>query len=197
MAIIALYNEKTLLADIARGDQAAFTELYHHYAPEVFNAAMIYLKDQLDAGELVQEVFMKIWEKRESLTEIDSFTNYLFILVRNRIYDGFRRKAAEQSALIHFFRAAPGTAVDDTDHPVQDKQYEELLQAAVDQLSPARKKVYLARKEGKSFQTIAAELNISESTAKKQMTQARQFVQDYILQYLHIYGLILLTHPLV
>jgi len=50
LAIIALYNEKTLLADIALGDQAAFTELYHHYAPEVFNAAMIYLKDQVDAG---------------------------------------------------------------------------------------------------------------------------------------------------
>ena len=154
---------------------------------------MVYLKDQVDAGELVQEVFLKIWERRETLTDIDSFTNYLFILVRNRIYDGFRKRAAEQSALSHFFRAAPGAAVDNTDHPVQDKQYEELLQAAIDQLSPARKKVYLARKEGKSFQTIALEFKISETTAKKQMTQAKQLIQDYIMQYLHIYGLLLLT----
>jgi RNA polymerase sigma-70 factor (family 1) len=193
LAIIPLYNEKTLLSNIAIGDQSAFTELYHHYSPEVFNAAMVYLKDQLDANELVQEVFMKIWEKRAGLPEIDSFSNYLFILVRNRIYDGFRKKATEQTALIHFFRTAPGATIDNADHQVRDRQYGQLLQSAIDQLSPARKKVYLARSQGKSYERIAQEYNISVTTAKKQMTQAKQFIQDYILRYLHIYALILVT----
>lgn len=154
---------------------------------------MVYLKDDLDATELVQEVFLKIWEKRDKLAGVDSFINYLFILARNHIFDGFRKKAAEQSALSHFFRNAPIGAVDDADHLIRNKQYEKLVKDAVDQLSPARKKVYLARQQGKSFQTIAKELDISETTAKKQATQAKQFIQEYILQYLHLYGILLLT----
>lgn len=193
LAIVALYNEKTLLMAIAAGDQAAYTQVYRHYAPEVFNAAMVYLKDELDANEVVQEVFMKIWLKREVLSGIDNFTNYLFILARNRIYDGFKKKAAEQLALRHFHRNTPGIAVDNADHRVQDRQYEQVLQSAINLLSPARRNVYLARNEGKSYETIAEEYHISVTTAKKQMTQAKQFIQDFVVQYLHIYVLLLVN----
>ena len=193
MAIVPPYNERTLLERIAAGDASAYTQLYHGYAPEVYNAAMVYLKNESEANEVVQEVFMKIWQKRESLPSIDSFKNYLFILARNRIYDGFRRKAIEQTALSWFLHNAPGTAVSDTDYRVQDRQYEQILQSAIDGLSPARKKIYLARSQGKTYEAIAEEYNISVATAKKQMTQARQFIQEFILQYLHIYALFLVN----
>ncbi len=190
MAIIPPDSEKTLLVHVAAGDASAYTQLYQGYAPEVFNAAMVYLKDESEANEVVQEVFMKIWQKREQLPSIDSFKNYLFILARNRIYDGFKRKAIEQTALTSLFRSAPDPAVNDADHRVQDRQYEQILQSAIDGLTPARKKIYLARSQGKTYEAIAEEYNISAATAKKQMTQARQFIQEFILQYLHIYALL-------
>ena len=190
MAIVPPDNEKRLLVRIAAGESSAYTEVYHHYAPGVFNAAMVYLKNESEANEVVQEVFLKIWQKRSALPFIDNFSNYLFILARNRIYDGFKRKANEQAALTWFFRSVPDGAVNDADHRVQDRQYEQILQSAIDGLSPARKSVYLARGQGKSYEVIAEEYGISVGTAKKQMTQARQFIQEFILQYLHLYALL-------
>jgi RNA polymerase sigma-70 factor (family 1) len=191
VSIIPPDKEKLLLLSIAAGDQLAYTRLYNDYAPEVFNAAMVYLRNETEAGEVVQEVFLKIWQKRESLPSIDSFKNYLFILARNKIYDGFKRKTIEETALANFLSNSPSSTVDDTDHRLQDRQYEQLLISAIDGLSPARRKIYLARGEGRSYDAIAAEYNISVSTAKKQMTQARRFVQEFILRHLHLYAVLL------
>jgi RNA polymerase sigma-70 factor (family 1) len=190
VAIVPPDNEKRLLVRIAAGDTSAYTQVYHHYGPEVFNAAMVYLKSESEANEVVQEVFMKIWQKRSALPSIDHFQNYLFILARNRIYDGFKRKANEQAAMTWLFRSAASGAVNDADHRVQDRQYEQILQSAIDGLSAARKNVYLARGQGKTYEAIAEEYGISVGTAKKQMTQARQFIQEFILQYLHLYALL-------
>lgn len=140
---------------------------------------MVYLKDEVEAREVVQDIFLKVWLKRVALTKVENFKNYLFILVRNHIYDNFRRIALTRTKIQEY---AQGQAVEvsDTDHPVQDKQYQQILHTAISLLPEARKKVYLARTAGTPYEEIAATMNISVHTVKKQMQLASQSIRSHI-----------------
>jgi RNA polymerase sigma-70 factor (ECF subfamily) len=181
----SLPEERELLRQIARGDESAYTLVFNHYSKQVFNVAMLYLKDTTPAREVVQEVFLKIWLKREVMPGVEDLTGYLFILTRNHIYDSFKKQANQVKALDHFFLQQPD-AINDTDHRLQDHQYDHLLDKVVSSLPPERKKVYIARKEGMSNEEISVRMNISIHTVKKQMQLAMQTVRSFVKQQLHI-----------
>ncbi|SHL98275.1 RNA polymerase sigma-70 factor, ECF subfamily [Chitinophaga sp. CF418] len=181
----SLPEERKLLLQIARGDESAYTLVFNHYSKQVFNVAMLYLKDTIPAREVVQEVFLKIWLKREAMPAVEDLTAYLFILTRNHIYDSFKKQANQVKALDHFMLQQPNV-VDDTDHRLQDRQYDHLLDKVVSTLPPERKKVYIARKEGLSNEEISVRMNISIHTVKKQMQLAMQTVRSFVKEQLHI-----------
>jgi RNA polymerase sigma-70 factor (ECF subfamily) len=176
----SLHNEKELLKQVADGDEQAFTVIYHAYSKEVYNAAMAYLKDDFQAKEVVQELFLKVWTYRERMVKIERLADYLFILARNLIFDHFKRVArewTERKSLDHVQVDAANTA----DHLILDKQYKEILQTAVASLPPKRKEIYLlARQEGLSYEEIANRLQISRYTVKNQMAMALQHIRTYI-----------------
>src|ERR1700730_497320 len=89
------HDEKEMLAKIATGDQDAFTRIYHAYAGRIYTVAITYLEQESEADELMQEIFIKVWDKREKLDSIDNFKSWLFITARNTIYDHFRKTRAE------------------------------------------------------------------------------------------------------
>lgn len=158
--------------------------MFNTYSQQVFNAAMLYLKDPAAAREVVQEIFMRVWLKREALNAIDDFSDYLFILTRNHIYDSFRKQQVKQKAMAYLGMQEPGYA-NDTDHVVQDHQYQQILHDAIDSLPPARKKIYLARKQGLSNEEISHQLNISVHTVKKQLQLALRSLRSIIKQQLN------------
>lgn len=181
----SLPEERDLLRRIARGDESAYTLVFNHYSKQVFNVAMLYLKDTIPAREVVQEVFLKIWLKREAMPEIEDLTGYLFILTRNHIYDNFKKQATLVKAIDEFGLQQPST-VNDTDHRLREHQYSHLLDKVVARLPPERKKVYIARKEGMSNEEISLRMNISIHTVKKQMQLAMQTVRSFVKEQLHI-----------
>ncbi|WP_044220304.1 RNA polymerase sigma factor [Chitinophaga pinensis] len=185
MSYSSLPEEQELLRQIARGDESAYTLVFNHYSKQVFNVAMLYLKDTTPAREVVQEVFLKIWLKRETMSDVEDLTGYLFILTRNHIYDNFKKQANLLKALDSFIQLQPA-AIADTDHRLQQHQYDHLLNKAVSSLPPERKKVYIARKEGLSNEEISHKMNISIHTVKKQMQLAVQTVRSFVKQQLHI-----------
>src|SRR5690348_11128361 len=88
-----LYNERELFQRIANGDEQAFAQIFFHYTsiihPFVFNK----VKSQAAAEEIVQEVFLKLWTKREALKNIESPASYLMRIATNKTLDHLRRKA--------------------------------------------------------------------------------------------------------
>src|ERR1700755_2020207 len=84
-----------LLAD---GSEYAFTQLFDHYRAKVYSIAWHFLKSPILAEEIVQDVFMKIWLKRQDLKEIQNTENYLFILTRNLIFDRMKGLSYETTA---------------------------------------------------------------------------------------------------
>lgn len=172
-------EERDLLQQIGEGSQSAYTLVFHRYSKQVFDVAMLYLKDNLAAREVVQEVFLKIWLKREVLPEINDFSHYLFILTRNHVFDGLKKHAVRMKAYDRLIEQQP-VMVNDTDYRVQDREYAGIVDKAIATLPTERKKVYIARKEGFSNEEISNKFNISVHTVKKQMQIAMQTVRNFV-----------------
>jgi RNA polymerase sigma-70 factor (ECF subfamily) len=176
---------KLLLQQVASGNEQAFSSLYHHYNPRIYSAAMHYLKNETLAEEIVQEVFLKIWQRREKMAAVESPDDYIFIIARNSIFTHLHKHALEitfrkKSA---YLQAA---SVNDADYPARQRQYDLLLQTAVQQLPEQRKRAYLlAKEQGLSHKQIATMLGISSLTVKKQVALANRQVRAYINQHLH------------
>lgn len=95
MAVNHLVNEVEILALIAEGDQSAFTILFNHYQRFVFSFGKKITHSEESAGEVVQDIFLKIWLARESLPEVKNFGAYLNRLVRNHSLNVVRRQLQE------------------------------------------------------------------------------------------------------
>jgi RNA polymerase sigma-70 factor (family 1) len=170
------YDEKKVLELLAQGSEYAFTQLFDHHRGRIYRVGLKFLKSSELAEEVVQEVFLKIWLKRTELKQVLNFEAYLFTIARNHIFDGIKDVAEEIAAKKEFAHTI--SHVSGTDNPILEKQYETLLQNAVDQLPPQQKQVFtLSKVEGLSHQVIAEQLQISRLTVKKHMAKALQTIR--------------------
>lgn len=87
--------EKELIIRLKQGSKEAFTTLYKQYWKQVYDFSCLYLTSVSAAEEVVQEVFIKVWESREFLREDDNFKGLLFIITRNMIFNQHRKKLNE------------------------------------------------------------------------------------------------------
>ena len=176
----ASYSEQELLGQIADGDQKAFTEFYHRYSPNIFSAAMVYTKDDIAFSEdIVQLVFVKAWEKRESLKEVRSVKDYLFIIARNMIFDQLKKMAREIKMKKTFSANLPADE-NDIDNYIREKEYNDVLSKAVKELPEQQRRVYkLSKDAGLSHEQIAEELHLSISTVHTHMKLATRSLRRY------------------
>jgi len=150
------------------------------YSEKIFLFAMGYLKNRQDAEELVQEVFMKVWDKRFELKEELSFKSYLFTIAYHAVIDFFRKWAKEEDCLKHFQEAIP-LAGNITGEEVEYSDLERLTRESIEKLPPKSKIVYtLSREKGLSNKEIAEHLNVSIKTVEYHLTQSIKFIKKHL-----------------
>jgi RNA polymerase sigma-70 factor (ECF subfamily) len=187
-----LHNEKEVLLRVARGDEPSFTLLFGHYQDSVYKSAWWYLKSHALAQEIVQEVFIKVWNKRADLPDVKSFSPWLVSMTKNYIIDYFRKIASTDKLQQNWASDMPQEE-DNADHKVRTFQYERLLEQAIRELPPQQKAVYqLARGEGLSYEEIGRQLSISSFTVKTHMTRALGAIREFLRNHGEIYLLLLL-----
>ncbi|OJY93834.1 MAG: hypothetical protein BGP13_00880 [Sphingobacteriales bacterium 40-81] len=176
---ISLHNEKDLLLRVAEGNEIAFRILYDHYRKKIYALGLFLTKSENLAQELVQDVFMKIWEKREQLRKIDYFNSWLRTIARNTAINYMRARAMEKLGINYM----PTPEINNcfTENDAADREYSVLLQAAVNQLPPQQQKVYmLHRQQGLCHEAIAEQLDISVLTSKKYMKLALRSIRIFL-----------------
>jgi len=184
-------NQKKLLLELSQGSELAFTKLYNQYKNIVYSTALKITKSKTLAEEVVQDVFLKIWQNHENLAEITNFENYLFIISRNHIFDMIKKIARETNLVSD--RNYKNRVSDDTDNAIKDDQYNIILNQIIEQLPPQQQKIYkMAKWDGLSHQKIGENLGISTETVKKHMAQALKFVRFKISPYMNLFMSILL-----
>ena len=88
-------SDELILQGLRQGDYKAFDELYMCYAPHVEAFAYCMLKNKSEAEDLAHDIFLKLWENRESIGHIKSFRNYLFRMTKNAVFDIFEHKSVQ------------------------------------------------------------------------------------------------------
>lgn len=177
------YNENDLLLQVAAGDRQAFTRLYSQYLDAAFHYVFLFTKNKDEAEEILQEVFVKIWENREKLAEVQSFKSYLFKAAKNRVLDEVRKVQVRHRVLTEIRR---GKSVNDdsTTDAIAYKDYYRVVQQAIEKLPPKRKLIFRMNTEnGLSHDEIANQLGVSKSMVKNQLYKAYEFVRQYLSQH--------------
>lgn len=163
--------EADLIVSLREGDIKAFSELFDRYAKRLYHFAIGYLKSVEESEEIVQEVFLKIWNNREEISLLKSFEAYLFTIAKNGILNTIRKSKSEQ-AYLNYTKLHPGKNIL-LDEELDFKELEIAYKQIIDKLSPKRKEIYiLSRELLLSNAEIAKKMNISVKTVENQMTSA-------------------------
>ena len=169
----------TIMA-LKAGDERAFHAIYLHFGRRLYGNLLKLVHSEELARELLQDVFVKVWEKRASIDPEKSFRSYLFQIAENRAYDFFRKVSRDRKLqahlLAHFTRTY--THVEEL---LLKKEYDDLLQQAISALPPRRQQVFrLCKLEGKSYEEAAIQLGISIATISDHLVKATRFVRTYL-----------------
>lgn len=184
-------DEKKLLFELSQGSELAFTTIYNQYKNIVYSTALRITKSKILSEEAVQDIFLKIWQNRESVAEIDHFENYIYIISRNHLFNSIKKIARETNFASEINLKDAGFI--DTDTSIKDEQYNTILNQIVEQLPPQQQKVYkMAKLDGLSHQKIGESLGISTDTVKKHMSQALKFIRLKISPYMNMFMTLLL-----
>lgn len=179
MALTPLKQEAYLLALVAKGNQRAFTALFEGYYKQLGNYVYKLTESIEVAEEIVQDVFIKIWLKKEILIELDNFSHYLFILSRNQTLNHLRKKANESVRQQEWLKQFDEEEADTLYDVTVTEAYRILMDNAIEKLPPQQKKVYkLSREERLKYEEIAKMLDISPETVKKHIKLALRFLKN-------------------
>lgn len=180
-------DDRRLLNEIAKGSTEAFDRLYLRYFSLVESFSYALLKDRQEANDLCQSVFLKLWENREHLPEIDSFNSYLFIMTRNSVFKVISRRRhvymCEDSLPDTFLEGLP---IEDIENRIVQRDLIQLVGMAVETMPEQRRKVFnMSRKDGMSHKEIADSLGLSVKTVdyhiSKALAELREIIKIIIL----------------
>jgi len=169
--------EIKLISRLQNNDVKAFDHLFRCYSRNLYRFAFSLLKNKDDAEGIVQEVFLRVWNKRADIDSTRSFKSYLFTISYHLIIDQLRLRLKEKEYLIHlekFFNTEVTNARNEADYNLLKSQIEEV----VEKLPEKRKRIYkLSREEGLSHKEISETLHISVKTVENQINLALKYLK--------------------
>ena len=175
-------NERKIVQLLSQGNTDAFVQVFNQYHDRIYRVAMQYVKSQALSEEIVQDVFMKLWEKREALSQVLNFEAWFITLSKNYILNYLKRMANERNIREKWISEVPQTE-EKTDHHIRHAEYTQLMEQALDNLSEQQRMVYtLAREQKLSYEAIGKELSLSPNTVKTHMSRALQSIRAFFKQ---------------
>lgn len=177
-----------LLIRLKNGDIIAFDELYKLYSHKLFSFVLRILKDEADSDDIVQEVFLKIWEYREKLGDYKLMNSFIFTIAYNNSISLIRKRISSTKYIDYLrtlsVKQTQGNLITEIELIELNNQVENLIF----NLPARQKQVFLLHREkGLTYPEIAEELEISKNTVENHMVKALK----YLRRNLNILGSIL------
>lgn len=176
----SLYTDASLLALLAKGEQWAFETIYYRYWRSLLNAAFKRLKDQQQSEDIVQNVFMRLWNKREHL-HVNNLPAYLNVAVRYEVLNFVTRSKSAQC----FHEALEDVMVDmDTaDGKILSAELTDLIYSYAQTLPEKRKNILILHlQKNWSTKEISGVLGVSQKTVQNQLRTALNGLHSRIFQ---------------
>ena len=174
-------SNSELILLIQKNDQVAFYNLYERYCRRLHGFVLRYIKQKGDAEEIVQEVFVKIWESRNKIDAYSSFESFLFTIAYNTTISLLRKRTNEKKYLEHLLALQHPDDLPDLIDEIHFNELNDRVQLLLNELTSRQKEIFqLSREEGLSHDEIAKKLDISVNTVKKHMANTLAFLKSQI-----------------
>ena len=168
---------QTDIIKFKQGDQSAFKNVYDAYWAKVFHFTSLYVNDPFEREEVVQQVFIRLWEKRESIDESVDLDGYLFIITRNMIFNRSRRSFNEKA-----YKEAMEAIGSDSytlDAQIEARDLNIYIEKLVALLPDRQREAFiLSRKNGLTAKEIAQRMGISQKGVERHIHLALKFIKS-------------------
>lgn len=170
-------EEIQLLIALKSGDRLAFEKIYHNYSAKIYLNVLRMVKSVEDAQEILQEVFVKVWDKRELIDPEQSFKSYLFQISKFTVYN-FSRKINLDKKLKAYLSRENSELYTHIEESIAYRESDQFILDAIEELPPQRRQIYkLCKIEGKSYAEVGRQLGISTSTINDHIVKATKFLK--------------------
>ena len=172
-------EEASLILSLKEGDKNAFAKLYDQYKKPLTANLFRLLKSEELTLDILQDLFLKIWEKRTDIDPEKSFRSYLFRVAENMVYD-YYRKAARDTKMQQAIMRTSTELYSYIEEELLMKENSSFLRAAVALMPPQRRQVFtLCKLEGKSYKEVEAIMGIGPKTINSHLFQASKFLKEH------------------
>lgn len=185
-----------ILTEVASGSERAFRELFYLFKDNIYHTALKLSKDEFIADEVLQETFVIVWNKRESLLEVNDFKAWLFRIAKNVFLARLRSKTVPTEPIDLYLHELinPAPAIDTAEYKELEKHFE----MAIRILPEKQRLTYqFIKTEGMSRNDVAKLLQVSPETVKYNYEEATTRVRGYMIKYLKNTGLAIILLYLI
>lgn len=190
MVVDDKYKEYELLVQLAKGNVSAFEKIYFIYSPKLFSNLVKLVKTHAVAQEILQDVFLKVWENHKIIDPEKSFRSYLYTIAENKAFDFFR-KAARDKKLQDSLIAAATEGYEQIESELFCKENQRILEIALNTLPPQRQLVFrLSKIEDLSYEDISKKLGISSSTISDHIVKATKSIRIFFQKHPELFILL-------
>ena len=188
MSLKSTFPEPEYLRRLKEDDERAFDALFRHYSALVYRFAYGYLKSRPAAEEIVQECFIKIWERREQLRDDVPLKGYLFTTAHHAILNELRRDQHHLRLAGQVVATGPTSVANEAEY----QEMEALYLAALNKLPPKQREAFLlSRQQGLSYPEIAERQGVSVKTVEAHIMQALKTLRTFFRLHGGVLGLLL------
>lgn len=174
------HEEQYLVKALKQGNQLAFSMIYKKYVSQAFTLAFKYLFSKELAEDAVQNLFLKLWMIREDIDETKPINRYIFTILRNDLLNTLR-DSKKNIFVLEDCLSMLMNLEDTSQHENLEQEQLYIIQQAVEQLSPQRRKIFEMKASGNyTNQEIADKLNLSINTIKFQYSQSLKLIRSTV-----------------
>ena len=174
-------TNKELLLLLQKDDRVAFYNLYERYSKRLYCFVIQYIKRDQDAEEIVQDVFIKIWEKRKAIDAFSGFESFLFTIAYNATISLLRKRVTENRYLEYLQSIQQVNKTTESTDELYFTELNDKLKSLLNELTPRQKEIFLlSREEDLSHEQISKKLNISINTVKKHIGNTIIFLKLHL-----------------
>ncbi len=174
------------------GDEEAFKIFFYQHKDAVYKYALLHLRESSIAEDVVQDVFIRFWNRVSHINRDMNVRSYLYTIARNVVFEELRKNLQFQN-FSHYTLHISSIGVNDSEEDLNYKELDSLYQQAIALLPEQRQKIYrLSKLEYLSHDEIASLLNISKNTVRDQLVKGNKFVREYVARHSSILPLALI-----
>ena len=183
MGEYSLYSDEKLMQEIKADNMFAFDILYKKYSKRLYLFGYSILKSQEETENLIQDVFLNLWEKRNDVERDASVKYYLFSIAYNSAITLIRKKTRE-SEFINYLKSLPEINEEPTNLKIEFNDLTNKLEEIIQELPQRQKQVYLLhRVKGLKYSEIGEQLKISTNSIETHMSRALKTIRAKLEYY--------------